>query len=105
MPDFTGVSHVAITVTDVPRAIAWYSDVLGLQMLMPTQRPGIEGALLLHIGPYKTGTTAIQQALHDARPSLRERGIIYPGKSRRQRRSGWSVMDRHPLGRRNPVIR
>jgi hypothetical protein len=38
-----------------------------------------DGGILLHIGPHKTGTTAIQAALAAARPQLRAAGIIYPG--------------------------
>lgn len=30
MPDLTGLHHVAITVTDLERSAAWYTDVLGL---------------------------------------------------------------------------
>ncbi|MDT0301352.1 hypothetical protein [Streptomonospora wellingtoniae] len=36
----------------------------------------------LHVGPHKTGTTAIQGALHTARARLREHGLAYIGKNR-----------------------
>jgi hypothetical protein len=39
----------------------------------------------VHIGPHKTGTTAIQGALFDAREWLAEQGVEYPGD------------DRHPM--------
>lgn len=42
------------------------------------------GGTLLHIGPHKTGTTAIQGALALARPKLAEQGVLYPGTSRSQ---------------------
>jgi hypothetical protein len=35
--------------------------------------------ILLHVGPHKTGTTAIQGALAAARPQLLAAGILYPG--------------------------
>jgi len=38
-----------------------------------------DDAILLHVGPHKTGTTAIQGALATARPQLQESGILYPG--------------------------
>lgn len=38
-----------------------------------------DDGILLHIGPHKTGTTAIQGALAAARPQLRNAGILYPG--------------------------
>ena len=37
------------------------------------------GARLLHIGPHKTGTTALQRALQDGRERLLEHGVVYPG--------------------------
>jgi hypothetical protein len=37
------------------------------------------GGLLLHIGPHKTGTTAVQSAFHAARDHLDELGVTYPG--------------------------
>lgn len=40
-----------------------------------------EGANLLHIGPQKTGSTALQAALHHRRDQLREYGVCYPGPS------------------------
>lgn len=45
--------------------------------MMPTDRPsGL--SITLHIGPHKTGTTAIQQWLLDNRAALLEAGIYYP---------------------------
>jgi hypothetical protein len=38
-----------------------------------------DDAILLHIGPHKTGTTAIQGALAASRPQLADAGILYPG--------------------------
>ncbi len=40
------------------------------------------GARLLHIGPHKTGTSAIQGALYLARERLAAEGIVYPGQGR-----------------------
>lgn len=37
------------------------------------------GSVLIHIGPHKTGTTALQAKLASAREELRERGVVYPG--------------------------
>lgn len=39
-----------------------------------------EGSRIVHIGPHKTGTTAIQGAFADARPKLGEYGMHYPGE-------------------------
>jgi glyoxylase I family protein len=33
MPAITGPHHAALTVTDVERSLAWYSDLFGLQLL------------------------------------------------------------------------
>lgn len=67
-------------------------------MLLP------EGACLLHIGPYKTGSTAVQSAMHNARPQLAEHGVVYAGRGTRDRRAGWAVMGRKPRGRDVPRI-
>jgi hypothetical protein len=40
------------------------------------------GTRLLHIGPHKTGTSAIQGALYLARPRLAAQGVVYPGQGR-----------------------
>ena len=37
------------------------------------------GGLLLHLGPHKTGTTAIQSAFVSRRETLHDFGILYPG--------------------------
>ena len=41
-----------------------------------------EGSLLVHIGPHKTGTTAVQAALWRARPALIEQGVRHLGRAR-----------------------
>ena len=38
-----------------------------------------DGTTLIHIGPYKTGTTAMQAALWDARDEIARHGVLYPG--------------------------
>ena len=57
------------------------------------------GACLLHIGPYKTGSTAIQSALFEARDAMAEHGVAYPGRWRRAMRPGWAVLGYTPRGR------
>ena len=39
-----------------------------------------EGALLLHIGPHKTGTTTLQAAFHQSRDALEAQGVHYAGR-------------------------
>ncbi len=63
-----------------------------------------EGAVLLHIGPYKTGSTAIQQALFDQRDVLAEHGVLYPGRWRRLFREGHALMQWAPRGRPVPPV-
>lgn len=48
----------------------------GSDLLLPA------GSRLLHIGPPKTGTTAIQGAFRQARPVLADHGVVYPGTDR-----------------------
>lgn len=40
------------------------------------------GTTLLHVGPHKTGTTAIQDALHRSRTAMAGHGVVYPGRAR-----------------------
>ena len=55
-------------------------------------------SVLLHIGPYKTGTTAIQSALFAAKPRLKKYGVAYPGRWRRLVGAGYSVLRWAPPG-------
>jgi hypothetical protein len=61
------------------------------------------GTRLLHIGPQKTGTTAIQVALNRSREELRRHGVVFPGKSTRPRLAVWSLLGT-PDGRPQPRI-
>ena len=69
-------------------------------------RPGRlpDGALLLHVGPYKTGSTAIQAALHGAREEMRGHGVVYAGTGTRAMRAGWAVIGSTPRGRPTATI-
>ncbi|MDQ1695078.1 MAG: hypothetical protein QOJ03_431 [Frankiaceae bacterium] len=44
--------------------------------------PFPKGTVLLHIGPHKTGTTALQGAFHSNRDALAEHGVHYAGRGR-----------------------
>lgn len=64
------------------------------------------GARLVHIGPHKTGSTAIQVALHEVRDSLPDHGVCYPGPGTRARKAGWSLgLPGRPAGTAKPPIR
>ncbi len=45
-------------------------------------RPLPAGTRLLHIGPHKTGTTAIQGALFAAKEAMPEHGVVFPAATR-----------------------
>jgi hypothetical protein len=55
------------------------------------------GTRLLHIGPHKTGTTAIQGAFHLARDRLADAGVVYPGTGRQPLRSILAVTSQPAL--------
>lgn len=59
-----------------------------------------EGSVLLHIGPYKTGSSALQASLHRAREELGAHGVRYAGDAIRAMRPGWGVIGQTPRGRR-----
>jgi hypothetical protein len=45
------------------------------------------GTVLVHIGPQKTGTTAIQAALHGSRHALLDQGVRYAGPNRQSKQA------------------
>jgi hypothetical protein len=47
------------------------------------------GVRLVHIGPHKTGTTALQDALRASRERLAAAGVFYPGQGRQPL---WSIL-------------
>jgi glyoxylase I family protein len=50
MPEFTGVSHVALTVTDLERSKEWYMDLFGVQPIMEGQDGEITFCVTMHPG-------------------------------------------------------
>jgi hypothetical protein len=52
------------------------------------------GTRLLHVGPHKTGTTAVQNALWSARSSLLAHGVRHAGRSRNPAAAVLSVVER-----------
>ncbi len=62
-----------------------------------------EGTRLVHIGPHKTGTTALQAALYDARPALARQGVHHAGSSRNPASAVASVIGRRSRFRGNIV--
>ena len=61
---------------------------LGVLPALPTD------GVLLHIGVHKTGTTAIQAALSDARQELAAAGVLYPGRLQAQHRAALAALGR-----------
>ena len=63
------------------------------------------GTRLLHIGPHKTGTTALQGAFHLARARLAAHGVFYAGADRSPVRATLAVTGRPAmLGEASPDI-
>ncbi len=52
---------------------------------------------LLHIGPHKSGTTAVQGAFHQGRKRLAKQGITYIGKGRKPVRPVQALTGRSPM--------
>lgn len=50
-----------------------------------------ERGVLLHIGPHKTGTTAIQGAMRKARRKMAKHDVIYAGKTRQHQMAALAV--------------
>ncbi len=57
------------------------------------------GTRLVHIGPAKTGTTALQGSLHSCRETLAKHGVEYAGKRRHSRTATTAITyERMPAG-------
>jgi hypothetical protein len=56
-----------------------------------------DGAVLLHIGTFKTGTTATQGALFLARPLLAEHGVLHAGEGRQPMQAVLALRGRKSL--------
>ncbi|MFC8087460.1 hypothetical protein [Streptomyces sp. NPDC057340] len=54
------------------------------------------GTRLLHIGPHKTGTTALQGAFHQAREELARHGVVYAGKGRQAKEPAAAITTAEP---------
>lgn len=50
-----------------------------------------EQGLLLHVGPHKTGTTAIQGALLETQAELARHGVVYPLRTRPQHKAALAI--------------
>jgi hypothetical protein len=57
----------------------------GEDLLLP------QGGVLLHVGPHKTGTTAIQGAMKLARPQMAEHGVVYAGNVRQHEKAALAM--------------
>lgn len=60
-------------------------------------------AVLVHVGPFKTGTTAIQTTLASMRQLLQDAGVSYPGVEPAHHRAAKSLMRRQEGGESNPA--
>lgn len=56
------------------------------------------GSVLVHLGPHKTGSSALQSTLHHQRADLLEHGVLYPGSDLRHYRAEWALTGRQPRG-------
>ncbi len=62
-------------------------------------QPLPEGGVLLHIGPPKTGTSALQGACHAYRDAMRAQGVRYAGRTQQSGQAAYAV-----LGREHPTL-
>jgi hypothetical protein len=66
-----------------------------------------EGTRLLHIGPHKTGTTALQNAFHVHREAIAAQGVHYAGPNSQPRMAAHAASRRRATqdGARSPALR
>lgn len=60
----------------------------------PGSLPVPEGTRLVHVGPPKTGTTALQAAFHAARPAVLAQGVRYIGRRQHSRSEVYAALQR-----------
>lgn len=48
MPEFTGISHLELSVTDAEKSAGWYAEVLGLKRLRRSESADYVVEMLLH---------------------------------------------------------
>lgn len=48
MPEFKGLSHLTLTVSDVDKSTAWWTELLGIQRLFDGDEDGIKYTLNMH---------------------------------------------------------
>jgi hypothetical protein len=78
------------------------SDTANRQEISPIPAPGV----LLHIGPPKTGTTALQLTCHTLRASMLEQGVRYAGDEQQPSTAVFAVTRRrHPSTGMVPFLR
>ena len=75
MPEISGYSHMALTVTDVERSTEWWTRLLGLQKLMEGEEGGINytvnlGPSGLIMGFRRHGTTGDDDRFTESRVGL-----------------------------------
>jgi glyoxylase I family protein len=51
-PELAALHHIGITVTDLPRSVAWYGEVLGMVQWGEERYPGGRTALLMRPGTH-----------------------------------------------------
>jgi hypothetical protein len=61
-----------------------------------------DDAVLLHVGMFKTGTTAIQGALFRARPQLAEHGVLHAGETRNPMQAVLAFRGQRMMGKPPP---
>ncbi|HVT21966.1 MAG TPA: hypothetical protein VHE57_11320 [Mycobacteriales bacterium] len=64
-----------------------------------------DNAVMLHIGPHKTGTTAIQGAMRKARKKMAEHGVVYAGNTRQHQMAALAITGGKGLSGDRPAER
>ena len=74
MPEIEGVNHVALTVSDIERSVAWYTRLFGAQVLMEQKEDSFDRVALL-VAPVVIGMTKHKNAGADDRFSETRVGL------------------------------
>jgi len=91
MPSVTGAHHMALTVTDAERSAAWYSELLGMQLLMSGDEDTVRFRVLVHpesgwVLGVREYTEGSGDRFDELRTGLDHFAFGVPSRGRRRRR-------------------
>ncbi|HEV3472962.1 MAG TPA: VOC family protein, partial [Actinomycetota bacterium] len=77
MPEFSGLSHLTLTVSDVEKSTAWWTELLGIQVLFDGDEDGIKFTVNIHPSGLIFGLRSPGPASCDLSPKIKPEGCMF----------------------------